>query len=179
MKGYRRIAMVLLAAGSLSMAAGAGSGAALAQAAEAPSAALTLGGLTLENGGGPLNLAEDAPSLSLGLAPSQDTLPLSARPRALAGSGTEIADNAGSLGTRLTIGQPLGLDFLGGSVDWQAAATLEQAPQGGDAYGLSLSLGSMAESPAAPPSDLRIGLTYGREPELDEHGVVLDFSYSF
>ncbi|WP_404379336.1 hypothetical protein [Caenispirillum salinarum] len=179
MTRYRRIAMVLLAAGSLFSAAGVGSGMALAQAAETPSAALTLGGLTLDNGSGPLNLAEDAPSLSLGLAPSQDTLPLSARPGALAGSGAGAADNTGGLGTRLTIGQPLGVDFLGGSVDWQAAATLEQAPQGGDAYGLSLSLGSMAESPAAPPSDLRIGLTYGREPKLDEHGIVLDFSYSF
>lgn len=177
MSAHRLSAKIATGAASLILAAGLGlvAGGAQAQAAEAGSPSLTLGGLTLDTQG-PLSLGEDQPSLSLGIAPTRNSLPLSASP--LPQGIAPAADPSGGLGTRLSIGQPLGLDFLGGSVDWEASATVEQA-QRGEAYGLSLSLGSMAESPAAPPSDLRIGLTYGREPAADEHGVILDFSYSF
>lgn len=123
-----------------------------------------------------MSLAEDQPRLYLGLAPTQRSLPLASQPLQPGSMGD--ADIGDGLGTRLTIGQPLGVDFLGGAVDLQAAATVENSANR-EAYGLSLSLGSMAESPAGPPSDLRVGLTYGSEPEAGEHGVILDFSYTF
>lgn len=146
-----------------------------AQSPESAMPSLTLGGLALDTDG-PLSLSQDAPSLSLGLSPTQNSLPLYSHAQP---PGAPPGPEAGmALGTRLSIGQPLDVDFLGGNLDWKAAATVEQAPQG-EAYGLSLSLGSMAESPTSAPSDLRVGLTYGREPEVDEHGVMLDFSYSF
>lgn len=136
---------------------------------------LMLGGLTLVPLGS-AQLSTDQPSLSLGIAPTHNSLPLSTTPHPQI--STPAADPSEGLGTRLSIGQPLNMHFLGGRMDWRAAATVEQASQG-EAYGLSLSLGSLAESPVAPPSDLRVGLTYGREPTMDEHGVILDFSYSF
>lgn len=120
--------------------------------------------------------APGSAGLSLGLDIGGPSLPL-ARPAAPTGAIAGTAPE--SLGTRLTLGQPLGFEFLGGSVDWRAAATVETAPTGGEAYGLSLSLGSLADDTGGPPSDLRMGLTYGREAESNEQGILLDFSYSF
>lgn len=165
-----------LVAGAVGLLVLAGVGAGPATAAEER--------LTLE-AGTPTPLAlEDVsgPSLRLGLDVGGPALPLSTRGltpgRPPAPAAAE--PSAEALGTRLTVGQPLGVDFLGGAVDWRAAATLETAPEAGNAYGLTLSLGSLSDAGgSAPPSDLRIGLTYGRESDDDEQGILLDFSYSF
>lgn len=129
MTSPRLIAVLSFSAACLMMATAAGSDTAYAQTAEngtgaAASPSLTLGGLTLDTGG-PLSLAEDQPRLYLGLAPTQRSLPLASQPLQPGSMGD--ADIGDGLGTRLTIGQPLGVDFLGGAVDLQAAATVENS----------------------------------------------------
>ncbi|WP_141415234.1 hypothetical protein [Caenispirillum bisanense] len=157
-----------------------------AAADESVPAATTLGGLPLgplppPDGSLPLS-AVSAPPLMLSLqAPEDARLPLatgSLTPVHPGGAPGLADDETRTLGTRLTLGQPLGFDALGGAVDWQAAATVEPGPQG-EAYGLSLSIGSIAGGGPLPPSDLRMGLTYGTAPDTGEQGVVLDFSYRF
>lgn len=157
-----------------------------AAAADESVPATTLGGLPLyppplPDGALPLS-AVSPPPLMLSLqAPEDARLPLatgSLSPTHPGGAPGMADDESRTLGTRLTLGQPLGFDALGGSVDWQAAATVEPGPQG-EAYGLSLSIGSIAGGGPLPPSDLRMGLTYGTAPDTGEQGVVLDFSYRF
>lgn len=115
--------------------------------------------------------------LRLGIDSGADALPLSAGVMA---TTRAPAAPPPTLGTRLTLGQPLGVEALGGSVDWRAAATVRDTPDAGQAYGLSLSIGSMnAATGGGAPSDLRIGLSYGNQPEVGEQGILLDFSYSF
>lgn len=172
----KSLALLVLAALALAP------GVAAAQDAAAPLPATTLGGLQLSPGNdGTLPLsAVSPPPLSFSLeAPDAGGLPLAtgdaASPTLPGLAGGEATR---TLGTRLSLGQPLGLEALGGSVDWRAAATVEPGPQG-DAYGLSLSIGSLSDGGPLPSSDLRLGLTYGNAPATGEQGVLLDFSYRF
>lgn len=153
-------------------------GRAAAEDASARLPATTLGGVPLApEAGRSLPLSAVSPPLMLSVDAAEDgSLPLTAGTSSptLPGASQERA-----LGTRLSLGQPLGLDALGGEVDWRAAATVEPGPEG-DAYGLSLSIGSLSDGGGwQPPSDLRMGLTYGTAPSTGEQGVILDFSYRF
>lgn len=157
------------------------SGAAAEDAAAPVSGATTLGGLELHpanEGSLPLSAVSPPPVMFSLEAPQDRTLPLASGTLSPTLPGTAADDESRTLGTRLSLGQPLGLEALGGEIDWRAAATVEPGPQG-DAYGLSLSIGSLTDGGWQPPSDLRMGLTYGTSPSTGEQGVLLDFSYRF
>lgn len=159
------------------------SGAAAEDAAASAGATTTttLGGLELHPGNEgslPLSAVSPPPVMFSLEAPQDRGLPLAAGSFSPTLPGTAADDESRTLGTRLSLGQPLGLEALGGEIDWRAAATVEPGPQG-DAYGLSLSIGSLTDGGWQPPSDLRMGLTYGTSPSTGEQGVLLDFSYRF
>lgn len=139
-----------------------------------------LGGLPLDAApAGALPLSAVSPPVIFSLeAPQDGRLPVSGPATAFPTLPGSADDHGRTLGTRLSLGQPLGLDLLGGSLDWRATASIEQGPDG-DAYGIGLSIGSLSDGGLLPPSDLRMGLTYGTAPDAGEHGVMLDFSYRF
>ncbi|GAA0581509.1 hypothetical protein [Caenispirillum bisanense] len=140
-----------------------------------------LGGLPLDAappGALPLSAVSPPPVIFSLEAPQDGRLPVSGPTTAFPTLPGSADDHGRTLGTRLSLGQPLGLDLLGGSLDWRATASIEQGLDG-EAYGIGLSIGSLSDGGLMPPSDLRMGLTYGTAPDAGEHGVMLDFSYRF